>query len=277
MMNMGLQLSRNSLVKAVKMFEVLPWLPLRALAGMLLLGLVAACTPQPVDPAAPDDMVLVPAGWFLMGQDDGPRSSRPQRRVYLDAFRIDRTEVTVADFDVFVRETGFLLAREWEAAIPPELGDWPVTGVVWAEADAYCRWAGKRLPSEAEWEKAARGTDGRIYPWGNRWNPTRANTAESERGRPLAVGSFSDGASPYGALDMAGNVTEWVADSFAFDYYTHAPAQNPTGPDGVLDHGLRGGSWASPREQAQTFFRDSSHSVKPNDRVGFRCAQTGSG
>ena len=79
------------------------------------------------------------------------------------------------------------------------------------------------------------------------------------------------------ALDMAGNVTEWVADSFAFDYYTHAPAQNPTGPDGVLDHGLRGGSWASPREQAQTFFRDSSHSVKPNDRVGFRCAQTGSG
>jgi iron(II)-dependent oxidoreductase len=88
----------------------------------------------------------------------------------------------------------------------------------------------------------------------------------------LPVGSFPQGVSPYGALDMAGNAAEWVNDYFAFDYYTYGPDHNPTGPDQVLDHGLRGGSWASPQTHAQTFFRDSSHSVRPNPRVGFRCA-----
>ena len=215
-----------------------------------------------------------PAGWFLMGQDDGPRSARPQRRVYLDAFWIDRTEVTNIAFDEFVAETGFQPEREWDAAFATEHPSEPVTGILWTEADAYCRWAGKRLPTEAEWEKAARGTDGRTYPWGNEWDTTRANTAESKIGGPLPVGSSPAGASPYSVLDLAGNVAEWVSDSFIFDYYTQAPDRNPGGPDEVSDHGLRGGSWASPREQAQTFFRDSSHSVKPNARVGFRCAQS---
>jgi formylglycine-generating enzyme required for sulfatase activity len=218
-------------------------------------------------------MVTVPAGWFVMGQDDGRRSNEPQRRVYLDAFAIDRTEVTNAAFAKFVAATGHQTAG-WHAAAFEEPADAPVVGVLWREADAYCRWSGKRLPTEAEWEKAARGSDGRRYPWGNVWDPSRANTAESGQGGVLPVGSFPAGASPYGALDMAGNAAEWVADYFDFTYYTYAPDRNPSGPDQIMDHSLRGGSWASPAEQAQTFFRDSSHSARPNLRVGFRCALT---
>jgi formylglycine-generating enzyme required for sulfatase activity len=217
-------------------------------------------------------MVVVPAGPFLMGDDQGPRSSRPQRRVTLDAFAVDRTEVTNAALAEFVEETDVQLLG-LDVAQARERPREPAVGLLWREADAYCRWAGKRLPTEAEWEKAARGTDGRRYPWGDTWDATRANTAEGGRGSVAPVGSFPSGASPYGVLDMAGNAAEWVADTFDPDYYRRAPERNPSGPDLVLDHGLRGGSWASPREHAQTFFRDSSHSARPNPRVGFRCAR----
>jgi formylglycine-generating enzyme required for sulfatase activity len=215
-------------------------------------------------------MVVVPSGPFLMGQDDGCPPSRPQRRIILDAFAIGRTEVTNAAVGEFVEETEVQLLG-WVTAQAGERPQEPAVGLLWREADAYCRWAGKRLPTEAEWEKAARGTDGRRYPWGDTWDPTRANTSESGLGGVAAVGSFPSGASPYGVLDMAGKAAEWVADTFDPDYYLRAPERNPPGPDEILDHGLRGGSWASPREHAQTFFRDSSHSARPNPRVGFRC------
>lgn len=218
-------------------------------------------------------MVIVPAGWFVMGQDDQRRSNRPQREVYLDAFAIDRTEVTVAAFAEFIAANGYQTVR-WEPSLSKVQPDRPVVNLLWKEANAYCGWAGKRLPTEAEWEKAARGTDARRYPWGNTWDPGRTNTAESGHGGLQPAGSFPLGASPYGALDMAGNAAEWVNDYFDFAYYTYAPDHNPTGPEQVLDHGLRGGSWASPHTHAQTFFRDSSHSARPNPRVGFRCAST---
>ncbi len=216
---------------------------------------------------------MIPASWFLMGQDDGPKSSRPRRAVYLDAFAIGPTELTNAAFARFVAETGHQAAG-WEARLLEEHANAPVVGVVWRDADAYCRWAGMRLPTEAEWEKAARGVDGRRYPWGDTWDPAHTNTAESGFGGVLPVGSYPSGASPYGVLDMAGNAAEWVADYFDSRYYTYAPDHNPTGPDIVVDHVLRGGSWASPPEHAQTFFRDSSHSVEPNLRIGFRCARS---
>lgn len=234
---------------------------------------VDACSIQPRSNIPSAEMAPIPAGWFLMGQDEGRSSNQPQRRVYLDAFAIDQTEVSNADFGEYVAETDVQIPG-WDPRAAKERPDEPVVGVLWQEADAYCRWAGKSLPTEAEWEKAARGTDGRRYPWGDDWNPAHANTAEGGPGRLLPVGSFPQGASPYGVLDMIGNAAEWVADYYDPTYYTYGPDHNPPGPDHVLDHSLRGGSWASPSIYVQAFFRDSSHSVRPNPRAGFRCARS---
>lgn len=244
-----------------------------ALWGASLFG--GWALPPRISASAPtEEMVTIPAGWFTMGQDTQRRANRPQRRVYLDAYAIDRTEVTNAAYGQFIKETGYQPRRGWDANLESARGQEPVTALLWNEALAYCQWAGKRLPTEAEWEKAARGQDARIYPWGDAWDAARANTAESGYGAVLPVGSFPQGASPYGVLDMCGNAAEWVNDYFTFDYYTLAPDHNPQGPQQVLDHGLRGGSYADPAEFATTFFRNSSHSVRPNPRVGFRCAQS---
>jgi formylglycine-generating enzyme required for sulfatase activity len=220
---------------------------------------------------APVGMVVIPAGWFLMGEDDDRRSNRPQRRVYLDAYAIDLTEVTNAAFAAFITSTGYD-APGWDGSLTENGPDLPVVGVLWQDADAYCQWVGKRLPTEAEWEKAARGTDGRRYPWGNTWEQGLANTMESKHDGVLPVGSYPDGASSFGLFDMAGNAAEWISDYYDASYYTYAPDHNPGGPTQILDHGLRGGSWAAGMDQAQTFFRNSSHSAIPNGRVGFRCA-----
>lgn len=208
-----------------------------------------------------------------MGENNGRRSNRPQRRVYLDAFEIHITEVTRQDFAGFVTATGYQ-APGWVPDERDEDDHLPVVGVLWEDADAYCRWLGMRLPTEAEWEKAARSSDGRIYPWGNVWDENKANTTESGLSKLLPVGSFPDGASPYGILDMTGNAAEWVSDYFDPTYYTYAPEHNPTGPDVIMDRVLRGGSFAGPANYATTYFRDSSHSDRPNYRVGFRCVKT---
>lgn len=216
--------------------------------------------------------VQVPAGWFLMGEDNQRRSNQPQRKVYLDAFEIHITEVTREEYASFISETGYQAAG-WTPDLLEEGVDLPVTGVLWEDAQAYCHWIRMRLPTEAEWEKAARGSDGRYYPWGNEWDRSKANTETSGIGNILPVGSYPDGASPYGVLDMSGNAAEWVSDYYEAGYYRIAPDHNPQGPTQILDHGLRGGSYDSPTNHATTFFRDSSHSARPNLRVGFRCAR----
>lgn len=216
--------------------------------------------------------VQIPAGWFLMGENSGRKSNQPQRRVYLDAFEIHVTEVTRQDFAEFIATTGFI-APGWNPDMQKGSKILPVVGVLWEDAEDYCRWLGMRLPTEAEWEKAARGDDGRIYPWGDVWDDQKANTLEGGFGELLPVGSFPEGSSPYGLLDMTGNAAEWIADYFDPTYYTYAPAHNPPGPDLIMDRVLRGGSFAGPAEFGRTYFRDSSHSDRPNYRVGFRCAK----
>jgi formylglycine-generating enzyme required for sulfatase activity len=231
-----------------------------------------------IGPAAPppDGRVEVAAGWFLMGSGSHRPDEAPPHRVYLDAFSIGRHEVTNGEYLAFVTATGGVPAASWPGgAYLLGARDFPVAGQRWAEAADYCAWAGGRLPTEAEWEKAARGTDGRTWPWGDDWLPGRAYTAESGGTGPVAVGSCPEGASPYGALDMAGNLEEWVADTYQSDYYSVAPDHNPTGPSIVVNRVRRGGSWAGDADQARTSYRTSSHGSSPDFRAGFRCAWDG--
>ncbi len=208
------------------------------------------------------EMVLIPAGEFLMGSSEEDvkqfliefiyrRPSRfeneqPQHVVYLDAFYIDKYEVTNAQYKRFLDETG----RMPPLYLNDELYNQPdqaVMAVTWEDAAEYARWAGKRLPTEAEWEKAARGTDGRIWPWGDEWDNTllNANDVGAVDGYVYTapVGSYPEGVSPYGVHDMAGNVWEWTADWYDENYYEYSPEINPKGPESGEAHVARGGSW----------------------------------
>jgi len=249
-------------------------------------------TPNPMVTATPtlgigstqvspkDGMVLVyvPAGEFLMGSEKGHDAEKPQHTVFLDAYWIDQTEVTYAMYAKCVAD----------GACEPSYGTEPkarsnyyvvVTNVDWNQANTYCQWAGGRLPTEAEWEKAARGTDGRTYPWGEGIDCNKANyygkNGDNDYciGDTTTVGRYPQGASVYGALDMAGNVLEWVADWFSETYYIGAPSENPQGPASGEVRVLRGGS-----------YRDESEFVRASNRMGddpdlwdyvlgFRCAR----
>jgi len=291
---------------------------------------LGVATPPPdapiVDTAHPG-MVRVPAGPFVMGSlspeqlhpivANAEGDEQPVRTVRLDGFYIDRLEVTNARFAAFVAETGYRTDAEregsgqvvgdagwhtqdgasWRHPMGPEdgiegLDDHPVVQVSWNDADAFCAWDGKRLPTEAEWEKAARGIDGRTFPWGMEFDSTRLNfcpecdyaivsfaAGPDGFARTAPVGSFPAGASPYGALDMAGNVWEWVSDWFDPDYYAYGPPTNPTGPPRRRafrgSKSIRGGSWTSEPGKVRT----ASRSYDPPEwrafGAGFRCASDG--
>jgi iron(II)-dependent oxidoreductase len=235
----------------------------------------------------PEGMATVPAGWFLMGSDPkvdraaGPQEL-PQHRVYLDAFEIDKYEVSNVDYLRFVLATGMDWPQFWrESPFPEKAALHPVINVTWHEADAYCRWAGKRLPTEAEWEKAARGEDGRVFPWGDEpagWIKSNIAHSGSKRGfkyPPLAnVNRYDRGVSPYGIYQMAGNVSEWVADWFAPEYYRRGENQNPTGPESGDIKVFRGGSWNEDPEVARSAGRNGGEPNRRSYLTGFRCAQS---
>ena len=227
-----------------------------------------------VNPKDDAEMVLVGAGEFNMGSTDSSylvSDAKPQRKVTLSSYWIYKYEVTVAQYRKFCQATNRQMPD------PPSWGwieNHPMVNVTWADAAAYCAWAGGRLPSEAEWEKAARGADARIYPWGNQWDAAKcANPANSTTTRP--VGSYPSGISPYGCMDMVGNVYEWCADWYDPAYYASAPSIDPTGPATGDSRVMRGGSWLF--DFAYSFRLDYRNYYGPDykyDSFGFRCAKT---
>ena len=271
-----------------------------------------------IHPVDEMELVYVPAGYFLMGISDENisqilaicpscdassfKSQKPQKQVYLNAYWIDRTEVTNAQFALFVSETGYRTTAEekgmsyvmirgnadfvyidgadWRHPFGSgseifDKGDYPVTQISWYDAVAYCKWAGRRLPTEAEWEKAARGTSGRLFPWGNTDPNDDLLNYNFNYAGPVKVGSFPDGISPYGTMDMAGNLLEWVYDFYDSTYYEIMPESNPTGPSSGDSHPLRGGSWDSMRgpflRYTLSSFRIWNYPYIRSNVIGFRC------
>jgi formylglycine-generating enzyme required for sulfatase activity len=290
--------------------------------------------PVPIDtrirPADGMTMVYVLAGEFEMGNDGTQwvwggnlvwedldlqvfTDEGPQHAVYLDAYWIDQTEVTVGMFRTFVEDTGYETTAEsdgwgapwtdgpmekewphvpgtdWQHPHGPEssaVDDHPVVQVSWDDAAAYCAWAGGQLPSEPQWEKAARGKDGRLFPWGDTYEGTWGNFCDAscpvkrwnhdsyDDGYALTspVGNFPSGASPYGALDMAGNLWEWVADWYDEDYYSVSPYENPIGPPYGTERAQRGGAWIDNESWVRTTVRHATSPLVRCDDLGFRCA-----
>jgi len=221
-------------------------------------------------------MIEIPAGPFTRGSDAGDPEDGPTHQVDLPAFEIDRFEVTNADYAAFTEATGYVTFaeqqgfRSWRDEGGEGEDNHPVVVVTWDDAQAYCEWAGKRLPAEAEWEKAARGTDGRVFPWGNEWDPNKANVKERGLRGTATVGSFGAGTSPYGVDDMTGNVWEWTA-----DWYQPYPGNAVADPYyGEKYRVTRGGGWFDVEPQATVFNRNAADPGKTaNDDLGFRCAR----
>lgn len=245
-------------------------------------------------PRVPDGMARIPAGEFSMGNDEGAPHEKPKHKVFLDSYFIDLREVTNAEYHVFWVADG----GENSAHTPISYGDkldvenWPkiattkpnhpVVGVSWHDAVGYAKWAGKRLPTEAEWEKAARGTDSRLWPWGNafslriRGTKVHANVGGENDGYRVGtapVGTYPTGESPYGILDMAGNVWEWVADWYSESYYHWGPTRNPKGPEHGGRRVVRGGSWANGALMTQCSNRMGHYPAVGTSFIGFRLAK----
>ncbi len=228
------------------------------------------------------DMVEIPEGPFTMGYEQGDPDEAPAHPVYLKAYYIDLKEVTQSEYDRFVRMTRRdiphvpVFEEEIAKLVDP---DFPVVGVGWNDAFAYCRWAGKRLPTEAEWEKAARGEGRRLYPWGNEFSYAFANLDGDDDGARYlaAVGSYEGGRSPYGVYDMAGNAAEWVADTYHPHYYRRSPFRDPPGPDSTEFKVIRGGTWRDSKLNARLTKRFSAKMWRTDATIGFRCALDGKG
>ena len=255
----------------------------------LVLGLFAgAGCNKNVTP--PEGMVLVPAGEFIMGSDKIDTEGKgaefgtvkpwyldehPMRTETLPAYFIDQYEVTNARYKEFLEATGSRPPQGWpEGRIPDGRESYPATFVNWYDAERYCRWAGERLPTEAEWEKAARGTDGRDFPWGNEFDAEKANTGDTGMGDMTPVGEFKEGKSPFGAYDMSGNVWEWTA-----DWYKPYPGSDYHSETfGEKLKVIRGGSWGGTGHYSIPYFYRTTYRfyIEPEGAypdAGFRCAK----
>lgn len=224
--------------------------------------------------ASESTMVKIPAGPFIMGSGNADPDESPPHEVTLSAFQIDRFEATNEEFRAFVQATGYQVdaekaaQRNWKERVTDKANH-PVVMVSWNDAAAYCEWMGKRLPTEEEWEKAARGTDKRIYPWGNQFDDSRANVKLAGLRGTAAVGSFPAGASPYGVEDMAGNVWEWT--SSPYRGYPGSTYKDPYYGERLKV--TRGGGWFDDERQVRTTNRSAANPSTANDDIGFRCVK----
>lgn len=264
----------------------------------ILIGLNDNCCPAEGGDGWNKNMVLIPAGEFWMGspEGEGMKIERPRHKVYLDAYWIDKYEVTNADFARFIQETGHITQAEWlgfgfvmladeqrqvagadwrhpwgpESSIEDKM-DYPVVQVSWEDAVAYASWAGKRLPTEAEWEKAARGPEGLKYPFGRFYDRSKARIGLAWDAGPVRAGSYPPNG--YGIYDMGGNVMEWCADWYLPDYYAKSPYKNPKGPEQAYHRIVRGGSWFYGDPQLTRCASRKFFMSTWNNNLGFRCAR----
>ena len=259
-----------------------PWWGAVWLAVCMLSVPLVVSADHPALERDPAPMVMIPQGDFMRGSpaNTGRADERPSQRIYLDAFLIDKHEVTNQQYLAFVTATGhkepFNVYGDGSLFNVPGIDTLPVVQITWHDAADYCQWVGKRLPTEAEWEKAARGTDGRNYPWGDSQpSPGSVNFKRdwADTRTLLPAGSLPDGASPYGVQDMSGNAREWVQDWYAKDYYQTASTHNPKGPETGLLKVIRGGSWHSSASDIRTGARGKGGFALKTHGTGFRCAK----
>jgi formylglycine-generating enzyme required for sulfatase activity len=286
-------------------FKVLFLLAVLAFAAIPIMGILRGTTLTPFEapsgdstdstPSGPldsqqgsreepvaEEMISIPAGPFIRGTDHGGFDERPQRTLVLSAFAIDRNEVTNFQYQQFVDATGHRKSgppARYAKNMSKMLSiNQPVVYVSWEDAEAYCHWKGKRLPTEAEWEKAMRGSDGRLWPWGNVEQPSGANWARVQDGHEVSaiVGTVLTDKSPYGVMDGAGNVMEWVGDWYAERYFVEAPEQNPPSPENGVFRVLRGGGYATTGADIRITSRSKMVPDFRDETIGFRCAVSGS-
>jgi formylglycine-generating enzyme required for sulfatase activity len=247
-----------------------------AIALLALAGIIAYFSLKPSQtvsetkpPTPPEGMVFIPGGKFTMGRNDGEPDEGPAHEVEIKPFFLDAQEVTNQDYKKFVDATGHAAPKHWKGSYVPDEARYPVTHVTWEDAMAYAKWANKRLPTEAEWEYAARGGGkGYLYPWGNQWQPGYANVDRKGLAKPAPVRSFERDVSQFGVFDMAGNVSEWVQDFYSQRY--------GASPDQRL-RVYRGGNFLDAPEKSTNTYRWSDFPIDIPDeqmpRVGFRCAK----
>ena len=222
-------------------------------------------------------MIKIPGGAFTMGgrEEDSPDNQRPAHTVHLSSFYIDPQPVTNQEYREFVNCTGHKTPIHWQGGSSPTgTARHPVVNVSWQDAKAYAEWTGCRLPTEAEWEKAARGTDERLYPWGNRFVDGERCNNGGMVGTTLPVDEFPLGRSPYGVWDMSGNAQEWCEDHYDEDYYKFSPSTNPRGPEGGQERVMRGGFFAENRPGVRTTHRGSAPETTTRENIGFRLAMS---
>lgn len=265
------------------------------LAAFLMVGAAEAPVPPASNGSAGQDgasMVLIEEGFFIMGANDGSGNERPEHKVWVDSYSIDQFEVTISLYAKFLSGGKHGPPPTWDEESVSSAGNRPAVGLSWSDGDVYCKWAGKRLPTEAEWEKAARGTDGRRYPWGHMQpfvdiaNYNRGTWVSEAitltavdsgiEGMSVRHGTKQGGRSPYGVYNMAGNAAEWVADWYDREYYAKSPERNPKGPASGEKRVIRGGSWADLPTGIRVTARVAAEPDFQDRTIGVRCARDAS-